>query len=112
VGESDSWSIQFKRGLVEVFVLQLLTREPLYGYALVQELESLGQLVAGEGTVYPVLRRLEAAGHVSSAWEQQGAGNPRKYYTITESGRAFLERALTEMDGVLAVLSALRGDDE
>lgn len=109
MGDGDSWSVQFKRGLIEVFVLQLLTREPLYGYALVQQLDALGQLVAGEGTVYPVLRRLEAAGHVSSAWEQREAGNPRKYYTITEGGRAFLERALNELDGVLATLDGLRG---
>jgi PadR family transcriptional regulator PadR len=91
-------------------ILSLVRTEALYGYAIVRELKERGGLVAGEGTVYPVLRRLEADGLVSAAWSDEGPAGPRKYYRITEDGRAFLERAWAEWDTVADALRELRGD--
>ncbi|HEX9093633.1 MAG TPA: helix-turn-helix transcriptional regulator, partial [Coriobacteriia bacterium] len=55
-----SWVAQLRKGVVELLVLELLrARGRLHGYAIVQELQELGELVAGVSTVYPVLKRLE-----------------------------------------------------
>lgn len=107
-----SWSTQLRKGVVELMILSLVRDEPLYGYAIVRELKERGGLVAGEGTVYPVLRRLEADALVSAAWSDEGPAGPRKYYRITEEGRAFLGRAWTEWDTVADALRELRGGSQ
>lgn len=111
-GSSDdfaSWSTQLRKGVVELMILSLVRDGALYGYAIVRELKERGGLVAGEGTVYPVLRRLESDGLVSAAWSDEGPAGPRKYYRITDNGRAFLERAWVEWDTVAGALEELRG---
>jgi len=105
----SSWSTQLRKGIVELMILNLVRNEALYGYAIVRELKERGGLVAGEGTVYPVLRRLEADGLVSSAWSDEGPAGPRKYYRITAEGRAFRERALTEWETVAGAMDELGG---
>ena len=104
-----SWATQLRKGVVELMILRLLDAETLYGYAIVRELKERGGLVAGEGTVYPVLRRLESDGLVSAAWSDEGPAGPRKYYHITEAGRAFLMRAWAEWRSVVAALDDLSG---
>lgn len=104
-----SWSTQLRKGIVELMILSLVDAEALYGYAIVRALKERGGLVAGEGTVYPVLRRLEADGLVSAAWSDEGPAGPRKYYRITGGGHDFLERAWAEWDGLSEALSQLRG---
>ncbi|MBN1192512.1 MAG: PadR family transcriptional regulator [Coriobacteriia bacterium] len=106
-----SWATQLRKGIVELMILSLVDREPLYGYAIVRELKDRGGLVAGEGTVYPVLRRLEADGLVSAAWSDEGPAGPRKYYRITENGRAFLSKAWTEWETVAGAMGDLGGKD-
>jgi PadR family transcriptional regulator PadR len=80
-----------------------------HGYHVVQELSGLGDVTAGEATVYPVLRRLESSGYVRSRWAHEDSGNPRKYYAITDEGRGFLARALSEWDKTESVVRTLRG---
>lgn len=104
-----SWSTQLRKGVVELMILSLVRNEALYGYAIVRALKERGGLVAGEGTVYPVLRRLEADGLVSAEWSDEGPAGPRKYYRITDAGSAFLERAWAEWDGLAEALAGLRG---
>jgi PadR family transcriptional regulator PadR len=105
-----SWSTQLRKGIVELMILSLVDGEPLYGYAIVRQLKERGGLAAGEGTVYPVLRRLEADGLVSAAWSDEGPAGPRKYYRITDDGRAFLVRAWAEWDTVSSAMGDLRGE--
>lgn len=103
-----SWSTQLRKGIVELMILGLVEHDALYGYAIVRELKDRGGLVAGEGTVYPVLRRLESDGLVSAEWSDEGPAGPRKYYRITDAGRAFLTRAWAEWDGLSEALQQLR----
>ncbi|WP_040949607.1 PadR family transcriptional regulator [Gorillibacterium massiliense] len=95
---------QLKKGFLEIMVLHLLKRTDLYGYQLITELDqrSRGYFKLKEGTLYPVLYRLEDAGNIRSYWEQEGVkrGVPRKYYRITEEG---LHR-LNDMRADLALL--------
>lgn len=84
---------QLRRGVLEYCVLGLLAGEDLYGFDLVKRLGSMEGLVTGEGTLYPLLSRLQRDGRLSSSWrESTSGGPPRKYYAITTRGR----RALAE----------------
>lgn len=106
-----SWLAQTRKGIVELFVLELLdSRGAMYGYGIVQALDELGELVAGLSTVYPVLKRLEADGLVVAAWETGAPGNPRKYYELTPDGAAFLTRAQAEWRRINEAMEALRGE--
>jgi len=81
---------QLKKGVIEILILSLLSREKMYGYQLLQELDSRssGVFRMKEGTLYPVLYRLEDSGYIESCWEQENERRsvPRKYYRITEEG--------------------------
>lgn len=107
VDDFASWATQLRKGIVELMILSLVREQPLYGYAIVRELKERGGLVAGEGTVYPVLRRLESDGLVLAAWSDEGPAGPRKYYHITPAGKAFLVRAWAEWESIAGALSDL-----
>ena len=75
-------------------LLALIERaeEPLYGYQIAKELDSFqGGLPVKQGTLYPVLRALEAGGLLTSEVEPSVSGPPRRYYSVTDEGRQALE---------------------
>ena len=75
---------ELRRGAIVLCALSLL-QKPRYGYALVERLEKSGMPVE-PGTLYPLLRRLEKQGLLTSEWETSGP-KPRKYYVMSASGR-------------------------
>lgn len=86
---------QLKKGVLGMLVLRLLSQEETYGYQLLQALrEKGGDLFAlKEGTLYPVLYRLEEEGLVANRWSSpKDREQPRKYYHITEQGARELQR--------------------
>jgi len=81
-------------GNVETLILAVLESGPSYGYAIVKQLNRRcdGILKLGEGTVYPVLHRLEQKQMISSKWQSGDNGRPRKYYRLNKKGhKAFAE---------------------
>ncbi len=88
--EQESWGTQLRKGVLELAVLGLLAGEPRYGSQLVDELAAHPDLAITAGTVYPLLARLSKAGLVESTWQESPVGPPRKYYTLTTSGRRTL----------------------
>jgi PadR family transcriptional regulator PadR len=110
---TDLWLVQLRKGVVELLILRLLAlKGELHGYAIVRELRSLGRLIAGESTVYPVVRRLEADGMLGSRWVESSGGPPRKYYKVSEAGAAFLAEAGAEWDVVVESMCMLKGDEK
>ena len=97
------------KGNLELLLLSVLEGGPAHGYAIITSLRarSGGTFDLPEGTVYPALHRLEAAGLLSSAWAQ-GEGRRRRVYAITDKGDAALVAQRTEWKrfagGVQAVL--------
>jgi PadR family transcriptional regulator PadR len=79
-------STQLRRGVVGPCILALLSTGPRYGLQIVKELDSAGQLLASQGTVYPLLNRLHDAGLVTSRWEMSESERPRRYYQLTAAG--------------------------
>jgi DNA-binding PadR family transcriptional regulator len=107
------WLAQLRKGVVELLILALLrSRGPLHGYGIVQELEELGDLIAGVSTVYPVLKRLEADGLVAASWGAGDEAGRRKNYSITEAGERFLEEGALQFDDLHAALGQIGGTDE
>jgi PadR family transcriptional regulator, regulatory protein PadR len=89
---AGEWSSQIRRGTLELCVLALIASKPRYGYDLVTALERWEPLATTEGTVYPLLRRLQREGKVEASWQESAAGPPRKYYRLTPHGRDLLSR--------------------
>jgi PadR family transcriptional regulator PadR len=86
---------ELKRGTLEMLLLRILADEPTYGYELVGRLRrrSSGRFHIKEGTLYPVLYRLEDAGFIEPEWDQPARGVPRKVYRLTETGQTHLEES-------------------
>ena len=82
-----------RKGVLEYCILSILSRKEAYASSILEELKAANMLVV-EGTVYPLLIRQKNQGLLSYRWEESTQGPPRKYYVITEKGRA----QLAEMD--------------
>jgi PadR family transcriptional regulator PadR len=85
---------QLKKGVLDIIVLKLLTQRDMYGYELMKILdrESDGYYKLKEGSLYPILYRLEDNGFIKSYWKSEEAKKavPRKYYTVTKEGHSTL----------------------
>jgi PadR family transcriptional regulator PadR len=89
------------KGNTETLLLSLLKNQPMYGYQIIKELEkrSQGYFRFKEGTLYPALHRLEAAGLVRGNWERLPSGKERRYYHLTEKGLKLLAEKVAEWQG-------------
>ncbi|WP_413361877.1 PadR family transcriptional regulator [Lysinibacillus sp. 3P01SB] len=84
----NSLLIELRRGTLTLAVLSQL-QIPRYGYSLVQLLEQSGVMI-DQSTLYPLLRRLEKQGLVTSSWDNSDS-RPRKYYVLSEEGKTIYE---------------------
>jgi PadR family transcriptional regulator, regulatory protein PadR len=91
VAAQDPLLSQMRRGTLQYCVLSLLAKEERYGFDLVRGLAEVDGMVTSEGTIYPLLSRLRRDGLVESSWRESTAGPPRRYYRLTDAGRAALE---------------------
>lgn len=101
---TDKYARQMKKGVLDMLVLKLLENDTKYGYQIIQEMKEKSGDTFGlkDGTLYPILYRLEDDGFVVSEWsEAEGKQVPRKYYRITDAGR----QALREIQTTWARLS-------
>ncbi len=80
---------QMRKGVLEYCILCILSRKEAYASSILEELKTANMLVV-EGTLYPLLIRQKNQGLLSYRWEESPQGPPRKYYVITEKGRAQL----------------------
>lgn len=98
-------------GKVETLILGLLEAGPSYGYQLIQDLNAsaAGLLELGEGTVYPVLHRMERRGLVAPNWREAESGRKRKYYRLSPRGRKALAHGRAEWQSLVTVMEAVLG---
>lgn len=87
---SEAVLTQLRKGVLEYCVLARLRAQPSYGLELATRLHT-SDLLASEGTVYPLLSRLRRQGLVETTWQESTSGPPRRYYQLTEAGTASLE---------------------
>ena len=98
-------------GTLDMLVLQTLALGPMHGYAIAQHIERLSESVlrVEQGSLYPALERLQAAGWVTGKWGTSPTGRRARYYTITASGRKRLGEEISEYDMIsLAIARVLR----
>ena len=81
------------KGTVPILILEILRSGEAYGYEIVKEIttRSGGELEFGQGTIYPILYKLQECGHVVSTRQETPGGKERRYYSITDEGLTHLE---------------------
>ena len=95
--EVERWKSQLWKGAAELAILALLERRESYGLQLLEEVRGREGLGLSDGTIYPLLNRLQKEGKISALWvEDPGANHPRKYYRLTGDGRALLQAMKSE----------------
>jgi PadR family transcriptional regulator PadR len=78
---------QFKKGVLELIVLLSVVKKDMYGYEMVAEVSKIVDV--NEGTIYPLLKRLTNEHYFETYLKESTEGPPRKYYHLTDSGRAY-----------------------
>ena len=105
--DEGSRRAQLLKGLAELALLSLLRDGPQYGLAILDRLRLEGGLQLAEGTIYPLLHRLEKANCIRAQWRIEEAGTrPRKYYALTKAGSTELELLTSEWQKVSGALGA------
>jgi PadR family transcriptional regulator PadR len=90
---TDNVKAQMRKGILEYCILLILANNDAYATAIINELKAAKMIVV-EGTLYPLLTRQKNQGLLNYRWEESPQGPPRKYYMLTDKGRALL----TELD--------------
>lgn len=80
-----------RKGILEYCILGIIAEDEIYASDIITRLKD-SQLIVVEGTLYTILTRLKNAGLLQYRWEESTQGPPRKYYSITENGKLFLNQ--------------------
>ena len=100
---------QMRRGILEFCIVSLLAEQEIYTAELIKRLKA-ANLIVTDGTLYPLLNRLQKAELLQYRWEESDSGPPRKYYALTEQGMSYLEQLDSAwMDITESVESIRRG---
>ncbi|MCB0493014.1 MAG: PadR family transcriptional regulator [Cyclobacteriaceae bacterium] len=86
----ENTQVQMRKGILEYCILHIISRGEVYASDMLEELTSAKMIVV-EGTLYPLLTRLKNAGLLEYKWVESKSGPPRKYYTLTNMGKNFLD---------------------
>ena len=100
----DNVILELRRGVIVLAVLSQLNEEQ-YGYSLLKALSDQG-LEVDQGTLYPLLRRLEVQGLLQSVWKLEEA-RPRRYYVISAEGKKLLPKLKKEWTGIVSVMDKM-----
>jgi PadR family transcriptional regulator PadR len=104
----DEIQIQLKKGVLELCVLALLSKGDNYAYEIAGRLaDGIGM---GEGTIYPLMRRMQSDGLVKTYLVESASGPPRKYYKLTAAGRSAFESQKSEWTQFETAVRKILGD--
>lgn len=104
----DPIQIQLKKGVLELCVLALLSRGDNYAYDIASRLAE--GIDMGEGTIYPLMRRMQNDGLVDTYLVESSSGPPRKYYRLTDAGRSSFTAQKSEWKAFSDAVQAILGD--
>ena len=111
--ERAEWLSQLRRGILEYSILMLTKNKSAYGYELISVLNTYDVLSTTEGTLYPLLKRLERENLVVATWKETTPGvPPRKYYDLTEEGHAALGMMDQEWDNLVTAIAEIKKEKE
>lgn len=101
---------QFRKGVLEICVLTLISKKDMYGYEIVQNISKV--IDVNEGTIYPILRRLTKDEYFESYILESSEGPARKYYKITTAGKNYLDRMINEWNDFVSTVSLIINNRE
>jgi PadR family transcriptional regulator PadR len=108
--ELDAWRAQLRKGAAELAVLACLGEKERYGVEILERIHEAGGLDLSEGSIYPLLARLQKEGKIAGHWVvDPDAAHPRKYYALTAEGRSLLAEMLTEWESFAAAMWQIIG---
>ena len=106
--QKAEWLSQVRKGILEYVILIVMEERAIYGYDLLSKLNGYEVFATAEGTIYPLLRRMEKNGLIASLWQETSPGvPPRKYYSLTALGRQSLAMMHREFDDLIAARNLL-----
>ena len=100
---------QLLRGVLDLCLLAVMDEGPAYGYEMTRRLRGRGLATVGEGSIYPLLGRLERDGLVETYRSESNGGPPRKYYRLSAEGRRLLAAGVSEWRGARDAVDAVLG---
>jgi PadR family transcriptional regulator, regulatory protein PadR len=113
MGSAEGRRSQLLRGVLDLCLLAVMGEGPAYGYEMTKRLRARGLSIVGEGSIYPLLGRLERDGLVETRRAASNGGPPRKYYSLSHEGERALEVGVGEwqlardaVDGALGLVNA------
>ena len=101
---------QMRKGYLEYCILFIISKKPAYVSDIISELKEAKMIVV-EGTLYPLLTRLKNKGILQYQWQESASGPPRKYYELTDSGRAFLAELETGWEELKQAVEHLKNEE-
>jgi PadR family transcriptional regulator PadR len=107
----ENWTTQTRKGLLDLGVMNAIRGRARYGYEIVKLLRGVPGLVIGEGTIYPILGRLEREGLAATSLEPSPEGPARKYYRLTPRGASVLADMNDRWDAIGEGIDAIRSED-
>jgi len=102
----ENYDSQLRKGTLEFCVLKIISKGEIYTSDIIQELKK-ADLLAVEGTIYPLLNRLKSASFLSYRWEESTGGPPRKYYELTTAGKKHLSALETAWKKLVKSINTL-----
>ncbi|WP_195939605.1 PadR family transcriptional regulator [Romboutsia sp. 1001713B170131_170501_G6] len=96
---------QFRKGVLEICVLALISKKDMYGYEIVQNISKV--IEVNEGTIYPILRRLTKEGYFDTYILESSEGPARKYYKLTDLGKENLNKLIIEWKDFVKAVNIL-----
>ena len=106
----ETIQVQLKKGVLDLCVLALLSRHDSYAYEIANRLAE--GIDMGEGTIYPLMRRMQSDGLVDTYLVESSSGPPRKYYRLTKAGKDSFTAQKSEWAAFTQAVQAILGDGE
>lgn len=103
----DNIKAQMRKGILEYCILSILLKGDAYASAIINELKD-SQMIVVEGTLYPLLTRQKNQGLLNYRWEESTQGPPRKYYSITDKGKAVLEELDSAWTDLVSIVEHIK----
>ena len=100
------------RGVLDLCLLAVMQEGPAYGYEMTKRLSARGLSIVGEGSIYPLLGRLEREGLVETHRAASNGGPPRKYYSVSRAGEVELDAGIAEWHAARDAIDAVLGHVE
>jgi PadR family transcriptional regulator PadR len=108
----DNWTVQVRKGLLELCVLNLLLEGEQYGYDIIRKVLEVPGFGITEGTLYPLLSRLRMQELVQTRLVESSSGPARKYYSLTAKGQRTAATMNEHLQEILTGLHTMHGKDE